>query len=292
MKTRRNALLLFSKVPEPGKVKTRLTPLKGGIFDPEDASYLYHCMLFDVAEICCDALADLERDNREALKREGTTDEALVSDEYTLIISSPGARQERIMHGLFEESGEWPREIMFIHDDGESFDAHYNHAFDQVWDLGFDTILSMGCDMPALRRSIVTEGFRRLHDLCEIPGGGIVLAPDQELGVSVVGWTRETAFDHTGVFYNQDGLTVLPAYVRKCKAQGLPALYLPDVPDVDSMRDLDHNVTLVEALMYCAEFQDDVTAPWRTAEALSEIGYTDVRIMPNNLRDDRYDIDI
>jgi len=291
MKTRKNALLLFSKVPEPGKVKTRLTPLKDGIFDPEDASYLYHCMLFDVVEICCDALADLERDSLEAAKREGAQGGASVSDEYTIIISSPGEQQERMMRALFKESGTWPRDIVFIHDDGESFDAHYNDAFSQVWELGFDTVLSMGCDMPALRRSIVVEGFERLHTLCEIPGGGIVLAPDQELGVSVVGWTRETAFDHTGVFYNQDGLTVLPGYIRKCKAKGLPALYLPDVPDVDSMADLDHNVMLVEALMYCARFQEDVTAPWRTAEALHEIGYTDVRIMPNNLRDDRNEID-
>ncbi len=286
MKVRRNALLLFSKVPEPGKVKTRLTPLKDGLFHPEDASYLYHCMLFDVAEICCDALADLERKSRDA-----AGDAASASDEYALIISSPGAAQERMMRELFEKSGTWPRPIEFIHDEGKSFDEHYNDAFSQVWASGFDTVLSMGCDMPALRRSIVTEGFERLHQLCEMPGGGIVVAPDQELGVSVVGWTRSTDFDHSGVFYNQDGLTVLPAYIRKCKAQGLPALYLPDVPDVDTMRDLDHNVTLVEALAYCAQFQNDVTPPWRTAEALREIGYTDVRIMPNDLFDPRGEID-
>lgn len=288
METRTNALLLFSKVPEPGKVKTRLTPLKGGLFDPEEASYLYECMLFDVVEICCDALQDLARTNDE--KRAGG--EATFDDQYTIVISSPGARQQQMMQGLFAASGEWPCCIEFISDEGDSFDAHYNHAFSQVWDMGFDTVLSMGCDMPALRRSIVTEGFERLHDLCDMPNGGIVLAPDQELGVSVVGWTRDTRFDHTGVFYNPDGLTVLPAYIRKCKALGLPALYLPDVPDVDSMADLDHNIMLVEALEYCDQFQDDVTAPWRTAQALREIGYTDVRIMPNELRDDRSDIDV
>ena len=282
MNVRKNAVLLFSKVPEPGKVKTRLTPLKDGLFDPEDACYLYECMLFDVVEICCDALQDLERQGKQGS----------IADTYTIVISSPGKGQEAKMRALFAESGEWPCDIVFAYDEGDSFDAHYNDAFSKVWELGFDTVLSMGCDMPALRRSIVTEGFERLHGLCEVPGGGVVLAPDQELGVSVVGWTRNTHFDHTGVFYNQSGLTVLPAYVRKCKALGLPALYLPDVPDVDSMADLDHNVMLVEALEYAAQFQDDITAPWRTAEALREIGYTDVRIMPNELRDDRGDIDI
>lgn len=275
MKTRKNAILLFSKVPEPGKVKTRLTPLKDGYFDPEVASALYHCMFFDVVEICCDACADLEDEH----------------DIYDIVISSPGEESERKMRALFAESGAWPREIRFTHDDGKSFDEHYNDAFFKVWQMGYDTILSMGCDMPALRRSIVTEGFERLHELCEIAGGGIVLAPDQEMGVSVVGWTAETSFDHSGVFYNQDGLTVLPAYIQKCDRLGLPALYLPDVPDVDTMADLNHNVTLVQALEYCGKFQDDITVPYRTANALREIGYTDIRVMPNELRDDRSSVD-
>ena len=292
MDIRRNALLLFSKVPQPGKVKTRLTPIKDGFFDPETASALYHCMLFDVTECCCDALADLERADLERQALEGTCESAFVHDEYTLFVSAPGAEQEAKMRELFAASGSWPREIVFINDTGDSFDAHYNDAFNQVWERGFDTVLSLGCDMPALRRSIVIEGFERLHDLCERKGGGIVLAPDQEMGVSVVGWTRETDFDHTGVFYNREGLTVLPAYIQKCAQSGLPALYLPDVPDVDTLAELDHNVMLVQALEYCAQFQDDVTAPHRTAEALRGMGYTDIRVMPNELRDDRSEIDI
>lgn len=291
MDTRRNALLLFSKVPEAGKVKTRLTPIKDGFFDPEVASALYHCMLFDVTECCCDALADLERADAERRAVETVCDHAPVHDTYTLIISSPGIDQEERMRALFADSSTWPRNIVFIHDGGDSFDAHYNDAFAQVWDMGYDTILSMGCDMPALRRGIVIEGFERLHDLCDRAGGGIVLAPDQEMGVSVVGWTANTDFDHTGVFYNADGLTVLPAYIQKADRLGLPALYLPDVPDVDTIADLNHNVTLVQALEYCARFQDDVTAPHRTARALREMGYADIRVMPNELRDDRSEID-
>lgn len=81
--------------------------------------------------------------------------------------------------------------------------------------------------------------------------------------MSIVGWTRATAFDHAGVFYNQEGLTVLPAYIAKARERNLPALYLPAVPDVDTMADLMHNVTLVEALNYCAAF-DGNTPPWRT----------------------------
>lgn len=282
MTTRKNALLLFSKPPVPGLVKTRLTTLKDGIFAPDVASGLYHCMLFDVAEICCDALFELEA--------RGVSEDGL-ADEYELIISTTPKENVEVMQRIFDESGKWPRPIRIMCDEGASFDEHYNHAFEQAFDLGFDTILSMGADMPALPRSVVVEGFDKLHALCDVPGGGIVLSPDQEMGVSIIGWTRETNMSHDGVFYNEDGLTVLPAYIEKAAALGLPALYLPAVVDVDTMGDLFHNITLVQAIEYCAKF-DDLSVPWRTAQALRDMGYSEVRVPPNDLHDPREGIDV
>ena len=93
-----------------------------------------------------------------------------------------------------------------------------------------------------------------------------------------------------GVFYNQEGLTVLPAYIAKARRLGLPARYLPPVPDVDTMADLMHAITVVEALNYCAPF-DGNTPPWRTADALKQMGWNEVRVMPNELRDPRDQID-
>ena len=274
---RHNILLLFSKVPEVGKVKTRLTTLKDGVFTPDVASALYHCMLFDVVEIMCAALADLEAAS------DG-------SDTYELVISTTPSKNVEVMRNLFESAGEWPRPITYIADEGESFDAHYNHAFAQAWERGADCILSMGADMPALTKADIILGFQKLHTLDGVPGGGIVLAPDQEMGVSVVGWTRETDFSHDGVFYNRSGLTVLPAYIAKARDAGLPALWLPPIPDVDTMADLYHAITEVEALNYCAGF-DDICPPWRTAQALREMGWDKVVVPPNDLFDPRDEID-
>ena len=280
MRERKNTVLLFSKLPEVGLVKTRLTTLKDGWFEPEVASALYHCLLFDVVEIICAALADLEEADAKGDVR----------DTYELVISTAPARNLEPMRKLFEDAGTWPREIVFINDEGSNFDEHYNHAFQQAWDRGADCILSMGADMPALTKSDVKFGFEQLHKLDGLPNGGIVLAPDQEMGVSVVGWTRDTDFSHTGVFYNQTGLTVLPAYIEKARLNNLPVLWLPPIPDVDTMADFYHNVTLVEALCYCAEF-DDICPPWRTAQALEEMGFSHVYIAPNDLRDPRDEID-
>ena len=284
MRERKNVVLLFSKVPAVGLVKTRLTTLKDGIFTPETASALYHCMLFDVVEIIMAALTDMEAE------QEAGRGSADVRDTYELVISTTPAPDAEAMRSLFEDAGEWPREFEVIVDEGASFDEHYNHAFEQCWERGADCILSMGADMPALTKADVRFGFDQLHKLDDLPGGGIVLAPDQEMGVSVVGWTRQTDFSHTGVLYNRDGLTVLPAYIKKAKERGLPALWLPPIPDVDTMADFYHNVTLVHALNYCAQF-DDICPPWRTNQAFSEMGFEEIYVAPNNLFDPRDHID-
>lgn len=292
---RKNVVLLFSKLPEPGKVKTRLTTLKDGHFEPAAASVMYHCMLFDVVEICMGALAKLEARLAGEPGDEGAcggdaVDGAsdAIRDSYDLVISTAPAENLVKMERLFEDAGTWPRPITFIADKGHDFDEHYNDAFDQVWEMGADCILSMGCDMPALTEDDIIRGFEALHGLGDEPG--IVLAPDQEMGVSVIGWNRHTDFNHTGVFYNQEGLTVLPAYIRKAQAQGLPAIWLPPIPDIDTMADLVHNITVVEALNYCEPFKGCVP-PYRTQKAFEEIGITEIRVPPNDLMDPRDHID-
>ena len=47
-----------------------------------------------------------------------------------------------------------------------------------------------------------------------------------------------------------------------------------------------------QALEYCGQFQSDITIPHRTAKAFREMGFGDIRVMPNELRDDRSEIDI
>lgn len=283
MTQRKNIVLLFSKLPEAGLVKTRLTTLKDGVYTPETASYLFHCMLFDVVEIVMAAMSDLEsRPSADGIE-----------DAYELVISvAPYANVSR-MEQLFADAGEWPRPITFICDEGSNFDEHYNHAFQQCWEMDAQCILSMGADMPALTKRDIFFGFEQLHrldDANEFPKGGLVIAPDQEMGVSVVGWTRDTNIDHTGVYYCQNGLTVLPAYIDKAREKGLPVLWLPPIPDVDTMADLRHNVTLVNALAYCAE-SDDICPAWRTQGAFAQLGLDKIYVMPNDLFDPREHID-
>lgn len=304
MKIRNNILLLFSKLPETGLVKTRLTAERGGMFLAEDAMLLYRAMLLDVCDVCLEAfkrLAGAEDAEGMSAERElgasagdehpyGAPPEDDMADSYKLVISvAPASNREAMRELIFGEFGS-DAPISFIADAGASFDEHYNDAFAQCWEAGADCILSMGADMPALTVDDVVRGFDALHGLQDAGKQGIVLSPDQEMGVSIIGWTRDTDFDHTAVFYNPTGLTVLPAYIEKAAEAALPAIYLPPVPDVDTMADLMHNITLVNALEYCCQFDGGV-APMRTLEVLRDLGCDEVRIPPNDLMDPRDVID-
>lgn len=284
---RNNVLLLFAKLPEVGKVKTRLSILKDGMFTSEDACLLFEAMLLDVVETSLRAFAELSNDNH---GEEG------VLDEYCLVVSTTPTDNVPAMEMLLDDSlgdllesnpGLKAYPIKVIGDAGVDFDEHYNDAFDQAWEMGADIILSMGADMPALTAEDIVRGFEILHEHPD----SIAISPDQEMGVSIIGWTRDVDFDHDGVFYNPTGLTVLPAYIEKARTSALPIRYLPPVPDVDTIADLAHNVTLIQALMYAAECGTEPSAPHRTAKMLEVLGIDEVRIAPNELRDSRTEID-
>lgn len=287
MDKRLNTVLLFSKLPEPGLVKTRLSFLKDGVFDPEDASELFECMLLDVIEtILCafDAMS----------KKDASPGDSEKANAYELVVSTAPAKNEDAMRELLTRNFDGTRfPIKVITDFGKSFDEHYNDAFAKVWQMGSSSIVSMGADMPALTPDDIIRAFKHLQELYNRQTDGIVLAPDQEMGVSAVGWNSYTSFDHTGVYYNASGLTVLPAYIEKARANNIEVNWLPPIPDVDTMADLSHNITLIDALKYCHEANSSMYPVWprRTFSKLEELGCSIVRVPPNTLYDPRDIID-
>ncbi|MFR0868888.1 MAG: hypothetical protein ACLSGS_07690 [Adlercreutzia sp.] len=63
MTTKKHALLIFSKPPIPGMVKTRLTRERGGILSEQQAAEFFRRSLYDVSELCMHALIELQREN-------------------------------------------------------------------------------------------------------------------------------------------------------------------------------------------------------------------------------------
>lgn len=64
-------------------------------------------MLFDVVEICCAAMVDLERESAERAQAALAAGEEVVRDEYEMIISTTPAKNVEVMRKLFSDAGEW-----------------------------------------------------------------------------------------------------------------------------------------------------------------------------------------
>ena len=185
------------------------------------------------------------------------------------------------MRKLIEKAGPWPRGFEVLVCEGGTFGESLDHAIGQCFANGADRVLALRGDCPAITVDDVRRGFRRLHELEDQQGRGIVIAPNHRMGVSVVGLTRDARFTHEGVFGNPAPHWVLPSYITKAAERGLPVACLPPVPDVDTMDDLAHTATLVQALNYCAAF-DDAHPPWRTAAALYKLGFHEAIVRPGN----------
>ena len=286
-KTYKHALLMFSKPPIPGLVKTRLTREFGGAFSPEEAAALFHSSLFDVMELCINATAQLKaEDDAAALE-----DPEAPLHEYHFFISTTPEENVVKMREIFEGAGEWPVEFTYLVDSGENFDVHFDSAFEQIWDKGFDTVLSVGGDIPLLPYSHITSGFRWLQYFLETsPTGGLVQAPCQECGVSLIGWTRNADMNHQEVYYNMNGRPALDAYVQKCKDADVPMASLSPVADIDDVQDLAHAVSLARSAEYTHQFQPDFYIPQRF---LNWVNWRGIRVgtPPNEDRDSREGID-
>jgi glycosyltransferase A (GT-A) superfamily protein (DUF2064 family) len=286
-KTYKHALLMFSKPPVPGLVKTRLTKEKGGVFSAEDAAALFHRSLFDVMELCILAVAQLEAEDAEAAAADPEADR----HEYGFFISTTPDENVDVMRETFESAGEWPREFNYIIDEGANFDEHFDNAFQQIFDAGYDSILSVGGDIPMLPFTHVTTAFRWLQYFAATSDkGGLVQAPCQECGVSVIGWTRETPMSHEGVYYNMTGRPALDAYVEKCQENEVPFASLTPVADIDDIQDLAHAVSLARSAAYGAQFQPDFYVPRRFLDYVNWRGIQ-ISTPPNEDRDSREGID-
>ena len=267
MPSRNNTLMLMSKLPEPGWVKTRLTLGRGGQLPPEAAAILYHSMLLDVVETAMAALDELDTAE--------TKQQAPARDSYDLVVATSDAASVTPLRELIEKAGPWPRDFEVIALTGAAFGEALDSGIEQCFARGADCVLALYGDCPTLTAADVRRAFQELHALEEWEGRGIAIAPNHKNGISIVGVTREARLSHEDIFSNPQPCRALSSYIAKAAELGLPARCLPAVPDVDTMDDLVHVAALVQALNYCAASAGPAHPPWRTAAALYKLGFRD-----------------
>lgn len=265
----KHAIIVFTKVPEVGKVKTRLTEERGGILTPEEAKRFYEACLLDAIDVCT------------------SVDEARVwichnadGDRWNLNTLIPQLKRSDKIAGIFE-------------DQGGSFDECMQYAGEFLLKPGqkeklAESILIVGGDVLGLQPNTLIDAIDKLERLSSSPAGrqagmhidnlhsdigaAMVVSADQEGGFNLAGYTCNTPFDFRTVFYNMDGITALDALAEKTKEKRIPILPLDMVFDIDLPVDLGSMIPVLNVLEQGASFDSRIIAPVRTIAVLRDLG--------------------
>ncbi|HAM14345.1 MAG TPA: hypothetical protein DCP91_00470 [Eggerthellaceae bacterium] len=281
MAEKKQALLIFTKPPLPGVVKTRMTTEYGGFLTLEQAAQFYKCCFYDVCDMSMQALMELQQMNDEAVAADPDADKIT----YDFFCSTTPAKSLPQVQEIFDKVGPWPMDIHYIVDTGSSFDEHFNDAFKQIFDQGYESIVSIGGDVPTMPKSHLIQAFQWLDYFQGIGKPGFVYAPCQECGTSLVGFSHNTVMDHTGVYYNMDGRPALDGYLEKLQEADIPSAYFDPVADVDEVTDLGHAISCMKSIREAARYQP-LFVPRRTLNWVEIMGIT-VSTPPNENHDPR-----
>ena len=153
----RNALIVFTREPEPGKTKTRLIPY----FSAEKCAELHRCMLKDI---------------RGEMKK---------ADADIIVSYTGGNEGTEFLRRTFG------RNTIFIPQNGDDIGARMQNAISEALKLGYDKAVLIGTDIPELEAETIDAAFAML-DVCDV-----VMGPTEDGGYYLIGMkvTRPEAFN-------------------------------------------------------------------------------------------------
>lgn len=123
----KKAWICFTRIPEPGRTKTRLMPFLSG----EECAALHTAFLCDLADLSRAAEVDL------------------------FIAHTPGEGWE-MLREIF------PTAKDFFPQTGNDLGARMHHAMERVLALGYDACVLTGADLPRMTAAHLTSGFDAL----------------------------------------------------------------------------------------------------------------------------------
>lgn len=190
-------LIVFSKIPTPGMVKTRLIPLLG-----EEGAAEAHQQLSRLTV----AWAEQLRDER----------------NVELIVAYTGGSEEELGVAI---PGNYTAEEQTSGDLGERMAAAFNKAFSE----GASRVVIVGTDCPELDAPRSAEAFERLmdHDL--------VLGPAADGGYYLIGLSRPCESLFINMPWSER--TLYDATMCRAESEGLRCFELRELADVDRPED-------------------------------------------------------
>ncbi len=216
-------LILFAKSPEPGQVKTRLTPCLSRI----DAAKLQESFIKDLLN----------------------TTQELTETDTTLQCMM--ACTPEIDHPFFKYCSE-KYDLRFILQKGDDLGERMYNAFFWGFKNGFEKIVIIGCDSPTLPRNFIRQAFENLSET------DLVVGPSLDGGYYLIGARKITDKEQkdfseifTGLAWGTE--SVLSNTLKILNQQKYNYKLLPFWYDIDTPADLNF---LKEHLKYLRSQQE------------------------------------
>ncbi|MEE8716081.1 MAG: TIGR04282 family arsenosugar biosynthesis glycosyltransferase [Coriobacteriales bacterium] len=218
-----SSIILLTRVPVPGLVKTRLLRSRGGGLSPAQAAALQEAMALDVAD---------------RLARLGARLVVRYSDEDRVAAARgvPGAdrARERFLSRLPAGAAAAPQR-------GAGLGERMGNAIDDELAGGVESCVLLGSDLPLADVGLVGASLGLLAD----SGADVVLCPSEDGGYWLVGARRPIPEVFSGKAYG--AANVMEEALRSCERAGYSVVVGPRSRDVDDADDLDWLVDLVRA---------------------------------------------
>lgn len=208
----KRAVICFTRVPKPGVTKTRLLP----ILQPEQCVQLHWSFLKDLAEV---------------YRR---------MDAHLFVAYTPDADWE-LLKSVFPPAGYIPQK-------GKDLGEKMYRAIRKVMDLGYESVVLTGADLPLLTKSHLESGFAALeeHD--------IAIGPTSDGGYYLIGMKKP----HKEVFRVEGygGASVFENTVCAAVTAGLTVGNAMLCDDVDTPEDLRQLYAMVNPVSHTGRYLD------------------------------------
>jgi len=225
------ALAVMTKAPQPGRVKTRLTPP----LSPEEAAALNICFLRDTTA----AISRTARDGR----AQGVAVYTPVGAEAAYADFLPG-------------------DFVLVPQRGNAFGERLSAATEDLLALGFDSVCLIDSDSPTLPDT----AFEQAVDFLARPEESVVLGPSDDGGYYLIGIKKLQRRLYEGIDWSTEH--VLGQTIEAAREIALPVHLLPTWYDVDDRNTLSR---LCAECLGSNGTGDDVFAAPATRQFLREL---------------------
>lgn len=242
----KKSVLIFTKVPSPGFVKTRLS-LTTSLSEIE-ASLLAEAMLKDTI-----ILASRSKAN---------------SIEIGYYPEEDFNKLQKIVENI-QKNNDHRIDLKYYLQKGSSFDERFGSVVQASIESGNDLIVVIGADLPYMPSSLINSAFTSLKTIGKT--NNVVLGPAGEGGIYLVGISRyydPNWFKDYNLFTS--GVEIIQ-FSKFCKLKEVKLHFLTPLIDIDIEDDLVSLLGFIEGLKI-AENTENFHYPYYTAKVLESLG--------------------